>query len=46
MPRKLLGVFGPGLLVEISGRIERHPQPALISHATIILASVARVRDP
>src|SRR3954451_16114062 len=43
---QLLGVLGPGLLVEISGRIERHPKSALISHAMIIPVSAAPVRDP
>jgi hypothetical protein len=42
---QLLGVLGPGPLVEISGRVVGHPQPALISHATIIPGSAAPVRD-
>jgi hypothetical protein len=42
---QLLRVFGPGLLIEISGRIEGHPQSALISHATTIPVSAAPVRD-
>src|SRR3954451_9879937 len=42
---ELLGVFGPSLLVAISGRIEAHPQPALNSHARSIPVSAAPVRD-
>lgn len=43
---QLLGVFGSGPMVEVSGRVEGHPQLALISHDTIIaLPRLVSLRD-